>query len=1049
MRKKWLPVFFAVVTALCCSFGIAACKKKTPVDQPLQLNAAEQTIAVYDTFVLTADTTESLTFTSSATDVATVSADGVVTALKVGSTVVTVAAGARQATCAVTVTTATEVPVLKASTESIDLISGANYTLTAAVRYKGVDYTDAQLTFASSDTAVATVAADGKVAAVSNGEATVTVTGKWRGAGADLLSLEIPVTVRADVVIEFDYTATTLATVDMTDAGGASDSLDLDVSVKADGEAVEDFSFELDPDGDTDVIGFDGNTVRALKVGKTALRVVAEYDNETYRSLWKEITVEYAVFDRTEDLSLEFLLTDDQITLDTNAVLGQDAPEVTAVRDVEANAVLGSSATLDKSKLISGLRTYRVETEKYAVQFAAEVITQRIMNKTDLDNMLNLAAVEGTHDEFDGYFVLGANIDYGGDEYSYGSDATRILTRYNGWKGVFDGKGYAIYDLTVTDMAGVFGYVAYDGVIKNVAFENVRYKQKSHTYGQTQSWGVMLFGQHFYGTLENVLITVGSFEGTGRIIADEIGNAHHENSIARLKNVVVDATDFFDNGYSYVLCSYGASVMNNVSVITTSTSTTDVDSKNRVTGTNTGKPTRYATMGAFMDAAASIEFDDVWLTSGERVSLTGFAALVKEEMINIETEVSLLNGLSVSVVPTSLRPYVSGTVAGGDGKVTYENGMISVAADLTADTTCTLTLQSKLNSQDKVTVTVIADYKDLVELTTRVDYETYNNNTADQTVAIDGLQGNLVSVKIDGADTTVQAVINGTNVVLSGLADLENGDHTLTVETTESFYRMPLLIATKVIRTADDFKNVLVYGNTGKNVYGGYVVLGNDIDYGGATYDWENVKNDKITADWPNKDTGGWKGTFDGRGHTVYNINIKRYCGIFLAITSGGVVKNVGFANVGLDGTGAGTATSASVLAGYSYGTVENVFIEITSINCANNHAALYDNHYAGAIARNVVVYTKNSNTAKDTAGALTSDNLSGSAENVFVVTDFVNIYKNLSFETGYPGITKIDGTSDLTAEQRSALGDYWTFDHGVPMFKTAVDHVGAISIGA
>ncbi len=1044
MRKKCLQVFFAVAVALCCSLGVAACKKQTPTDQPLQLNAAEQTIAVYDTFVLTADATENLTFTSSETDVATVSADGVVTALKVGSTVVTVTAGSRQATCAVTVTAATEVPVLKASTQSIDLISGANYTLTAAVRYKGIDYTDAQLTFASSDTDVATVSADGKVTAVSNGEAAVTVTGKWRGAGAELLSLEIPVTVRADVVIEFDYTATTLATVDMTEAGGASDSLDLNVSVKADGEAVENFTFEFNPDGDNDVIGLSGNIVRALKVGKTALRVVAEYNNEIYRSLWKEITVEYAVFDRTEDIALEFLLTDEQITLDTDAVLGQNAPALTAVRDVEANVVLGNSATLDKSKLISGLRTYRVETEKYGVQFAAEVITQKIMNKADLDKMLTFAAVKGTHDEFDGYFVLGANIDYGGAEYSYGSDETRILTRYSGWKGVFDGKGYAIYDLTVTDMAGVFGYVAHEGVIKNVAFENVRYKQKSHAYNE-QSWGVMLFGQFFYGTLENVLITVGSFEGTGRVIADQIGDGNR-NYIAQLKNVVVDSTNFIDNGYSYELCSYGASVMNNVSVITTSTSTTDANSANRVTGTNTGKPNRYATMDVFMDAAASIEFDDVWLTSGERVSLIGFAAFVKEEMKNAETEVSLLNGMSVSVVPTTLIPYVSGTVAGGDGKVTYADGKISVAEDLAANTTCTLTLQSKLNPQDKATVTVTAKFKAFVELTTRVDYETYNN-TADLTVPIDGLQGELVSaiVNVDGTDMQVQATVSGTNVVLSGLADFKKGDHTLTVETTESTYRMPLSVVTKVIKTAEEFKNVLVYGNTGTNLYGGYVVLGNDIDYGGATYDWEDVKNDKITADWPNKDTGGWKGTFDGRGYTVYNINIKRYCGIFLAITSGGVVKNVGFANVGLDGTGAGTATSASVLAGYSYGTVENVFIEITSINCANNHAALYDNHYAGAIARNVVVYTKNSDTAKDTAGALMSDNLAGSAENVFVVTDFVNIYKNLSFEAGYPGITKIDGTSDLTAEQQSALGDYWTFEYGVPMFKTAVAHVGAI----
>lgn len=873
---------------------------------------------------------------------------------------------------------------------------------------------------------------------------TVVVTGEWRGAGAELLSLEIPVVVRADVVIAFDHAAAVLATADMTEEGGASDELTLDVSAEVDGEEADSISLELDPDGDEGVVELSGMTLRAQKAGKTAVRVVVSSGGKSYYSVWKEITVEYAVFDRTDELSLDFLLTDDTLMLDAELILGSGALAVTAVKDVTSDEeLLGNSTVLDKTKMKFGVRVYQVETADYAVKISAEVITQKIMNKRDLDEMLTKAAVAGTHDVFDGYVVLGDNIDYGGAEYDFRrGDAERTVTRGTGWKGTFDGRGYTVYNLTVVDMAGIFGYVAKEGVIRNVAFEHINFSPKNNVYGGETSWAVIPFGQFFYGTLENVLITVGNSPNTNsRVIADELGNDQFGNAV--LRNVVIDASNFTDNQYAAVVCTYGKAAMSEVSVVTT---------LSNVTGSNAGTAAVYEDMDTFMQAARDGSFSNIWTKEGERIAFKTFAAFVGKELDKTEEQVTVFNGDKLSVCSFP-EMYVEGVLTGGDDKVTYVDGMLSVAEKLSDKTVCTLVLRSKLDPQDSVTVTVTAKVKEtpVKDLTVGVDYETYRN-TAPLTVTIEDMQGGLVSAQVksaDGSETPVSATGSNNQVVLSGLAQFALGYYVLTVETTEYIYRMPLSILSKIIKTADDFKRVLVYGNTGKDVYGGYVVLGGDIDYAGATYDWNDVKNDTITSDWPT----GWTGVFDGRGHTVYNINVKNYCGIFLGIAKGGTIKNVGFANVGLT-SGAGTYDSANLLAGFSHGTVENVFVEIASIASNNNQAALYEHHYETAVLRNVVVYVmqaalKNPTETSLNKGILIAATLheGGVTENVFVVTDFVNISNNVSFETGYKTIKKITGTEALSAEEKAALSKFWTLEYGVPMFASAVRHVTQIAV--
>ncbi|MBU0928503.1 MAG: Ig-like domain-containing protein [Spirochaetes bacterium] len=122
-------------------------------------------------------TDASVAWSSSAEAIASVSAEGLVTAKAAGSATITVTTtdGAKTASCAVTVTSApvavTGVSVNKPSTT---ILVGATEQLSATV--SPAEATDASVTWSSSSDAVASVSAEGLVTAKAAGSATITVT---------------------------------------------------------------------------------------------------------------------------------------------------------------------------------------------------------------------------------------------------------------------------------------------------------------------------------------------------------------------------------------------------------------------------------------------------------------------------------------------------------------------------------------------------------------------------------------------------------------------------------------------------------------------------------------------------------------------------------------------------------------------------------------------------------------------------------------------------------------------------------------------------------
>ena len=162
-------------TATC---AVTVSKKVIPVTS-VTLNKTSLTLTEQETFQLSATvspddaTDKTVTWSSSNTAIATVSQDGLVSAIAVGSTTITATAGEKKATCTVTVSRKV-VPATSITLDyvNIEMAKGKMVTLHATVLPE--DATDKAVTWKSSNTTVATVSNNGNVTAIKAGSATIT-----------------------------------------------------------------------------------------------------------------------------------------------------------------------------------------------------------------------------------------------------------------------------------------------------------------------------------------------------------------------------------------------------------------------------------------------------------------------------------------------------------------------------------------------------------------------------------------------------------------------------------------------------------------------------------------------------------------------------------------------------------------------------------------------------------------------------------------------------------------------------------------------------------
>ena len=146
--------------------------ERVSINQPTAEMEIGETIQLNTTVSPSNATHKEVTWSSSKKTVASVSENGLVTAIAEGSTTIYATADGKTAECAITVSKGfVEVSSISLNKEALSLIEGDSEALVATV--KPDDATDKTITWSSSDSSIATVD-NGKVSAIKEGTTTIT-----------------------------------------------------------------------------------------------------------------------------------------------------------------------------------------------------------------------------------------------------------------------------------------------------------------------------------------------------------------------------------------------------------------------------------------------------------------------------------------------------------------------------------------------------------------------------------------------------------------------------------------------------------------------------------------------------------------------------------------------------------------------------------------------------------------------------------------------------------------------------------------------------------
>jgi uncharacterized protein YjdB len=234
-----------------------------------ELNLVEgQTATITATVSPDNATNKVVTWRSRSTAVATVDANGNVTAVAAGTTMIIASADGEMAFCDITVTAGTvAIESVSLNKSTLSLEEGTSETLTATVNPSNA--TDKSVTWSSSNSAVATVDANGKVTAVAAGEAEITVT---TTDGAKTATCAVTVTASAVAVESVSLNKTELSLI-----VGAEETLTATVLPEnADNKAVTWSS------SDESVATVDANgKVKAIAIGEAVITVTTADGGKT------------------------------------------------------------------------------------------------------------------------------------------------------------------------------------------------------------------------------------------------------------------------------------------------------------------------------------------------------------------------------------------------------------------------------------------------------------------------------------------------------------------------------------------------------------------------------------------------------------------------------------------------------------------------------------------------------------------------------------------------------------------------------------------------
>ena len=548
-----LTVAFAAVGCDGCGGGGDSYVPDTSVVQPetpVITMKSERSLIVGDEVYLSPTTKNvdgDLVWTSENPDVATVSNNGIVTANKAGTTKISASYNGVTAYCNVTVSYGNYIPNVATysgieveGTAKTVLTVGGNFTLGAYVDFNNNVFNDATFTYASSNEEVLTVEADGTVKPHKSGDdVVITVNATWRDF---TVSKSFNVNVRDNVLFYMNDNFLQNIVIDTPasylDESERNNIITFNPTVKVGPNATVDnnVKVEVEPMDTTVEFSYDETSkiYTALAIGKTLIKLTYEYEGsvcvssftiEAVRPTAREITLPvelYSAGTGTYKVKNEDGTYTNKTLVDYAWGNGNDVTDVTlydAYQDGESLAVNGEiveNVLVNFDSLTDTSITLGTKTESYVI-YLNDAIAYYISDAYDLVNAVdktNKASVSS------GLYVLLNDIDM------TGAPAIMNATAKIKFNGVFDGKGYTIYnpvvDMSLEESRGFLGVMQAGSILRDTAFININSIGHRRSRGWITSTASNITFENLYVDInENMELRAGMFGGFG-VKADNI-----------------------------------------------------------------------------------------------------------------------------------------------------------------------------------------------------------------------------------------------------------------------------------------------------------------------------------------------------------------------------------------------------------------------------------------------------------------------------------------------------------------------------------------------
>ena len=195
-------VLLAILTACLILISVCGCNNGENNSVELVLSKSEKELLLGEEYELMIYSEEhrgqQITWTSSKPAVATVKS-GKIIAQAVGETTITATAkDGSSATCVISVVTGGKLPVLEFEfdyTEEISVSLNEKLNFEGWVEFNRMEFSDAEISYESSDDTVGAVSADGVFSPLKEGTTVVTVKAQWRNIQSELLTRIFTITV--------------------------------------------------------------------------------------------------------------------------------------------------------------------------------------------------------------------------------------------------------------------------------------------------------------------------------------------------------------------------------------------------------------------------------------------------------------------------------------------------------------------------------------------------------------------------------------------------------------------------------------------------------------------------------------------------------------------------------------------------------------------------------------------------------------------------------------------------------------------------------------